>query len=376
MDCDKFERVLLDLLYDDLDELTRAAANRHKEQCQRCRSLLSRFRATREVGVIPLENPPDTFESQVMLAERQAHLALPLRIRLARHLTIIGGYAMRPQITMGALALLMIGSSLVFLRPPSGHHGASSVQVTERGIPRPEPEAVVVPIDEVESAVGTEAEPEAVPPAEPEPAKPEPTLPSATGPELPERTIARSEEELELARQRAEDRAYTTAMAAFQSANHQAAQLQFDSIVEAGGRNAAAAELYASLAAEQVSGCSAALPRFDSVAAKYPHQHLGHTAIWHSASCRSRLGLNRRAGLDLQRLLKVPAFAQKARAMLIEIEGRGGHATSDREPPEPPSPTALDPSLVPTVPTQGAAAGEPAPQSEPAPQPEPDSTAP
>src|SRR5690606_13884692 len=77
------------------------------------------------------------------------------------------------------------------------------------------------------------------------------------------------EEELDKARQRAEDRAYTTAMEAFQRSEHGAAQQQFDAIVQAGGRNAAAAELYAALATEQTSGCSAALPRFDSVSAKY-----------------------------------------------------------------------------------------------------------
>ncbi len=40
MDCEKFDRVVLDLLYEELDELTAAAARRHMEHCARCRGIV------------------------------------------------------------------------------------------------------------------------------------------------------------------------------------------------------------------------------------------------------------------------------------------------------------------------------------------------
>ncbi len=334
MNCDRFERIMLDLLYDELDELTRAAANRHSDQCQRCRALFARLRTTREVGVLPLEFAPDGFESRILAAERQVHRGLPWTKRLARSVTIVGGYAMRPQLAMAALAMLMIGTSLLFLRPKPGSH-ASSVQVTQRGVPRVEPEQFVVPIEEApteaEEAVTDDAETakaEAVAAASAEPAREASPVaaasaavaaPSNASPAVASSAPIASEQELDLARERAEDRAYTAAMSAFQESNHLAAQRQFDAIVAAGGRNAPAAELYAALATEAVVGCSAALPRFDSVAAKYSETHLAHTATWHSASCRSQLGLDRRAALDFERLLRVPAYSARARVALSQV---------------------------------------------------------
>ncbi len=347
MNCDRFERILLDLLYDELDELTRAAANRHSDQCQRCRSLFGRMRTTRELGVLPLEAAPEGFESRVLAAERLVHRRLPWQKRLARSVTIVGGYAMRPQLAMAALALLMIGTSLLFLRPKPGSH-ASSVQVTQRGVPRAEPEQFVVPITEVPPEPEPEpvAEQEEAPkeaPVEPEPA-PSATVAAvaAPAPTASSAPAGESEQELDLARERAEDRAYTAAMNAFRESNHLAAQRQFDAIVAAGGRNSAAAELYAALATEAVLGCAAALPRFDSVAAKYMDSHLAHTATWHSASCRSQLGLERRAALDFERLLRVPAYAGKARIALSHVQSdvmdrNKGLRPKDKEPSPSPS---------------------------------------
>jgi hypothetical protein len=244
---------------------------------------------------------------------------------------------MRPQLAMAALALLMIGSSLAFLRPRPGAH-TQSVQVSQRGIPTPEPEAVMVPIADPPSR----AEPEATAEADLRVAEQAPTeFDSETPPRPAPETSASvalsaaaasapsTEDELDLARQRAEDRDYTAAMAAFRNADYLSAQQQFDAIVSAGGRNASAAELYASLAAEESTGCSAALPRFDSVAAKYPETHLAHTATWHSATCRAKLGLNRRAALDFERLLRIPAYAERARAVLNQ-PGLGAAAAADQ----------------------------------------------
>ncbi len=124
MDCEKFDRIVLDLLYDELDELTHAAAKRHMEHCARCRAIGSGLRATREVGVLPLVEPPDGLELRILEAEQRATQLLPVGKRLGRGLSLLAGYAMRPQLAMAALLMLAIGSSLFFLRAQPGESRA------------------------------------------------------------------------------------------------------------------------------------------------------------------------------------------------------------------------------------------------------------
>ena len=131
MDCERFDRIALDLLYDELDELTAASARRHVDQCARCRGILAGLRATREVGALPLVDPPPGLELSILEAEQRARSRLPLQQRLGRGVSVLAGYAMRPQLAMAALFLFVIGSSLLLLR---GRPGAP-VQVSEQGRP-------------------------------------------------------------------------------------------------------------------------------------------------------------------------------------------------------------------------------------------------
>ena len=70
MDCEKFETAMIDELYDELDELTSAAAKRHVAGCARCAALLGGLRATRRVvssaGGIPLLEPPGNLEERIL----------------------------------------------------------------------------------------------------------------------------------------------------------------------------------------------------------------------------------------------------------------------------------------------------------------------
>jgi len=79
VDCEKFDRVVLDLLYEELDELTSAAAKRHMDHCSRCRAIGSGLRATREVGILPLIEAPAGLEERILETERRARAQLPLR---------------------------------------------------------------------------------------------------------------------------------------------------------------------------------------------------------------------------------------------------------------------------------------------------------
>src|SRR5690606_33030869 len=136
MDCERFDTVTMELLYGELDELSEAAALGHLHHCSRCRDIWGHIRTTRELSEIPLEEAPAGLFESIMAQEAQAHKTLPVRERASRVISIMAEYAMRPQLAMAALLLLMIGSSLVFVRtdPQNGGH----VSVTELGTPNGE----------------------------------------------------------------------------------------------------------------------------------------------------------------------------------------------------------------------------------------------
>ena len=69
MNSDKFDRIVLDLFYGELDELTTAAAKLHMDQSARAREIFAHFKATRQLSVLPIHMPPVDFEASLM--ERQ-----------------------------------------------------------------------------------------------------------------------------------------------------------------------------------------------------------------------------------------------------------------------------------------------------------------
>jgi len=138
MDCETFERVVLDRVFQELDELTMGSAQRHVAHCSRCRSIEGALRATRDVCRLPLLLPMEGFAECVLAQERQLHSVLPVRQRLNRTVSMLASYAMRPQPTMAVLLLLMIGASLFLVRT---HPVARDlVRVTERGVPEADQE--------------------------------------------------------------------------------------------------------------------------------------------------------------------------------------------------------------------------------------------
>src|SRR5580692_9176319 len=137
MDCDRFEATLIDELYEELDELTSAAAKRHVAGCSRCASLIGGLRATRRVAVLPMVEPPMDLEDRILAAARNAQQVVPIGRRLSRTLSWAGSWAMRPQTAMAAVFLLMVGSSLLFVRRSKVAAIDSSVTVTAQGQPAP-----------------------------------------------------------------------------------------------------------------------------------------------------------------------------------------------------------------------------------------------
>ncbi len=353
MDCEKFDNIVMDLLCGELEELPRAAALRHIQQCSRCRTQLAEWRATREVAQLPLVDPPEGLALRIINAEREVRRELPLGARISRALTIAAGYAMRPQLAMAALLVLMVGTGLLLLRPRPGAH--SVVRVTEQGVPATDQELVVT----LEKPVAEPVAPAAptAPTAEPThtPADKAASASSdvATQPASPRIAVAIAateakgltheedapegeavEPELALA----EDQLYSAAMASFRAGDFTGALNQFDALAKGGGKNSAASEFYAALAIERAENCAAALPRFDAVSARNPSNDLGHQATWHSASCRVQLGQVRRATLDLGKLSRVPAYARQATQALAQLgQGAGPQQAAKAAAPRPAS---------------------------------------
>jgi len=315
MNSDKFDRVVLDLLYDELDELTALAARRHMEQSARARDIFAHLKATRRLSVLPLQAAPEGFEQSVLVREPGARAEFPLRQRLGRYVSMTASYAMRPQLAMGVLLLLMIGSSLLFLRARPGHHGA--IQVTERGVPETEAE-IVVPVADVPSE----------PTAEPSIAAAPSTLPAAaiapldSVTSLPPPSPAPPAIALAVNPEIESGDSFDDAARAYRARHYVQAQRLFDRLGKAGGPRAAEAALYAAQATRHASGCAAAVSRFQRVRSRFPASGVANEALWRAGKCQQKLGERTAARKSFETLVHVPSYARDARRALLELDGK------------------------------------------------------
>ena len=321
MNSDKFDRIVLDLLYGELDELTTAAARRHMDQSARARDIFAHFKATRQLSVLPTHAPPPDFEVALMERERRALAELPLHLRVGRLVSMLAGYAMRPQLIMGALLLLMIGSSLIFLRARPGQH--SAVQVTERGAPEAEAEALL-PLVERNDALGDPssglswAASNAPAPAGSTGAV---SMPAAVGGAPPGLPVPAAEG-LD---------PFDQALALYRDGHYLDAQRGFERITRSGGRRAAEAALYAAQSLRSASGCAPAVGRFERVRLDFPGSSWAYEAAWRGAQCLQQLGDVEGARQSYESLLQVSSHATRARAALAAL-GAAPLPRATREP--------------------------------------------
>ena len=147
MDCKTFDDHLMNELYGELDEVTSAAMARHAESCTAspsCATKLAGLRSAREAVTVelPYIEPPADLEDRILAATRGARPVVPLRRRMGGAVSWAGAWAMRPQTAMAAVFLLMIGSSLAFLRTHRAKSESSNaVAVSDMGKPEPAPPA-------------------------------------------------------------------------------------------------------------------------------------------------------------------------------------------------------------------------------------------
>jgi hypothetical protein len=351
VDCEKFDRIVLDLLYDELDELTSAAARRHMEHCTRCRGIGSGLRATREVGVLPLVDAPEGLERRILEAEQRATQLLPFGKRLGRGLSLLAGYAMRPQLSMAALLMLMIGSSLFFLHAQPGDR--EHVLVTERGVPESDNESLTAVVPKKASPV--EAAPEAArttarsaprledavarrdraPEAkadrpmalQQEPAAAPVATAEARGGGLPGLGADDKLEEGNADIASDSDASYDAAMSAYRDGRYSEAQRRFGEIANQAGEHAANAALYEVQALRMVSGCPSAAPRFEDVHTRYPGA-VGNSAAWQAADCYRSLGELSRARQNYDELAADPDYKARASEAIAELDQRAADQES------------------------------------------------
>jgi TolA-binding protein len=320
MDCERFDRIVLDLLYDELDELTAAAARRHLEHCARCRGILAGLRATREVGALPLVDPPDGLELRIIEAERRVRGHLPLRQRAGRAVSVLAGYAMRPQLAMAATLLLLIGVGLIFFRGKPGDRDTMSV--TERGVAETDPETVTVLPKGAARDIGADAhgalasaapERKEAPVAAAAPA-PRPAYVQNAAPAAAATGDGANDEG------GGPDAIYQAALAAYRAGRYKEARQQFEGVVARGGSQAPDAALYAAQATKNGDGCGTAAPLFDQVSQRYPGTRAGYEATWEAAGCYEVIGDLEKARRSYQALLDETTYAPRARAALAQLD--------------------------------------------------------
>lgn len=280
MDCEKFDQHVMDALYDELDELTLAALKRHVEGCSRCAGVYAGLRATREVGILPIEEPPDDLEAKILDAVELAQKSVPLHKKVLRGLAWAGSHAMRPQLAMAALFFLVIGSSLLLLRARPGTLGP--VRVTENGAPAAEVVAEAPERGAPQQVAAAPAAPSAAPA----------DVAAGAAPPAPA--------------------GYGAAEAKAKGDN---AEKESAKPIESGAD--ARAALAAALELREASGCAAAVSKLDEVAVRFAGTQAASDAMWAEASCYKQMGDRARAQ-QIFLALRSTGYRDRAQAELAE----------------------------------------------------------
>jgi len=267
MDCEKFDQVVMDALYGELDELSSAALRRHVDTCVRCSEAWNGLRSTREGASLPFEEPSDDLEARILTAALAAQKKTPWHRQILRGLAWAGSHAMRPQFAMAALFFLVIGSSLLLLRAKPGTVGTTPVSVTERGVPTPD----------------------------------EPERPAAAAPAAAEEAPAPPSE--------AEAKADSTDRG-------KGAQ---DKLADG---DAAKSALSKARSTRDQSGCGAAIPLYDEIGTRFSGSSAAADATWESAQCQKNLGNNAKARELLSQLKESEGYRERAEEALRDTNAQ------------------------------------------------------
>ncbi len=361
MDCEKFDPLLLDELYEELDELTSAAVKRHVAGCSRCSAILNGLRSTQQGVSLALEPIPAGLEERILAATKEAQKVVPIRSPMSRVLSVAGSWAMRPQTAMAAVFLLMIGTSAFVLKARKEAPMESAVSVTVAGQPSPVATATSGEAFNDDKAAAAAHGPGSSPPAarpasnamasavavddgpvdrltgglarekaksddalgssfaKDEPGAMPATANAAAPAGAPSPVVAADESpNAPMAKKSAAAAtdAFSLGTAAFQSRNYAEATKQFDQAAAGGDQNAA---LWAAESVKEGQGCAVAVGRFDQVAQRAAGSWVGNEASFREARCQMAMGQIDPPRARLTALTQTSTHAQQAQSSLNEL---------------------------------------------------------
>lgn len=343
MDQEKFDQHLMDYLFDELDEVTSAAMKRKIESDADCRELALGLRATLEVAQLPVEQPSDDFEERILAAADLARDGEPWSRKLLRSLAWAGSHAMRPQLAMAAMLVLVVGSSLLLLRVRTGAVAVTPTKDEGSVAAGPSPEHAPAPAtqnngeDLLEGPLPSTEPPDVSPNA----ASAQPRA-AVSGAPL-------DEDQLD-----AIDEQFDQAMASYNSGDHLSAQRQFAAIKSTKSPKAGSAALYEARAVRAHSGCKAAVPYYNAV--RSMGGGMAADATWEQADCHRILGESAQARslyLALQSNKSYSARVAKELESQGETANTGGDGSSSRlrnDVTPPTNDSKGDPTVPPSAP--------------------------
>lgn len=379
MDCARFDTVVMDELYGELDEVTSQAAKRHAEGCSRCAGELERLHAVREkTALLRLESPSGLeFRIVSRLRDLERAKAKEPSSGWLRALSIAGRWAMRPQTAMAALFLLLIGSSAVLLRT-KGHGDAGTMTVSATQSKESVSLREEAPSGFSDEVLRPRAPQAAVPPA---PATAAPSggdgLLLGLNKDVPEPMAARGAaaggakaDDLGALAQAAEEGARHEAKPGeaprddnLDTKSAEAKKAKSGSLEDGIGQYRAnrydeALETFRALASQQTpaalwagraarstsGGCNKAIPFYEDVMRRAPGTQLGWDAMLEGGDCYRIVGRHDTARRVLGTLLTVPAYAERAKAVLAKLPSESAQARA--APKAEAAPTTSPPNAV------------------------------
>lgn len=304
MDQEKFDQHLMDYLFEELDEVTSAAMKRKIESDADCRELVAGLRATIEVAKLPIEEPSVDLEDNILAAATIAADGEPWHRKLLRSLSWAGSHAMRPQLAMAAILMLVLGSSILLLRARPG-----SVAVTPHKDPTDAAAVATAPADEPQASEPealAQAEADATPSAA---ARAAPPMPSGGSDKVPDAEAVASLEEQ-----------YQRGVANYQAGRHLEAQKDFATVSASQSPKAASAAMFEARSVRAHSGPKAAINYYQRVISNFGGSPIASDAKYELADCYLVLGEVSKAKELFLALAQNPAYRERAQSKANEAE--------------------------------------------------------
>lgn len=218
---------------------------------------------------------------------------------------------------MAAVLLLMIGSSLFFLRARPERGASARVSIIERGIPETRdasnPPAGPTTLPASDLRLLEEAERSRAHLSDGPLAASAKSI-TAKAPPAPAPTAAADRED---------DDAYAEALSSYEAGDFSEAARRFEALASSEDtKTARLAALYAAKSIEKSSGCEDAVPRYEAVASRFPKTQAANDARWGAASCHHEMGDLAKARELYEGLRDAPKYRERVEKALDQLDAR------------------------------------------------------